>query len=219
MRQMFSIILDIIYPPRCPGCRQFVQKHGAWCKACLNKVLAVRFISMAEHGLSALDQCLVLGDYTGTLKRLLHDIKFRQAHKNIPHIAWLLSAVDVLCRLQPVGLVLPVPLSAPRLTRRGFNQTEMIFKAWADANGLSWSTGALVRHKDTLPQWGLKLAERRKNIKGAFVVTRQDLVQGKNILLVDDIFTSGSTMEECARTLKAAGAGMVAGLTIASGSP
>jgi predicted amidophosphoribosyltransferase len=79
-------------------------------------------------------------------------------------------------------------------------------------------TEALARTRHTEPQWELNLTERRKNIKGAFAVTRPELVKGKYILLVDDIFTSGTTMDECAKVLKKAGAVTVKGLALASGA-
>jgi predicted amidophosphoribosyltransferase len=76
----------------------------------------------------------------------------------------------------------------------------------------------LARHRDTLPQWQLSPIERRRNIKGAFIVTQPELVQGKTVLLVDDILTTGFTLAECARTLRKAGAKEVYGLALASGA-
>lgn len=76
----------------------------------------------------------------------------------------------------------------------------------------------LIRTQKTMPQWELTLKQRKSNIKGAFTVTHLEQIQGKKILLVDDIFTTGTTMDECARVLKKAGAASVKGLVIASGA-
>lgn len=76
----------------------------------------------------------------------------------------------------------------------------------------------MLRTRQTAPQWELNLQERRKNIKGAFIVTHPELVKGKHILLTDDIFTSGTTLDECAKQLKQAGAVKVDALVLASGA-
>ncbi len=150
------------------------------------------------------------------MKRLLHDIKFRSVKKYRPHFSRLLEYCRPQLRLNTIDLVVPVPLDSRRLAVRGFNQTELIFH-----DGLSrhfvWDE-VLKRERPTLPQWELGAAARRDNIRGAFAVQQANCVCGKHILLVDDIFTSGITMNECARTLKKAGAARVTGLALASGA-
>ncbi len=113
--------------------------------------------------------------------------------------------------LEDADLLLPVPLHPRRLKARGFNQALLL------AQGLTEkpvAREALIRVRHTVPQVGLNPKERRENVKAAFVVARPELIKGKNILLVDDLFTTGATARECARALNQAGAARVEVLTV-----
>lgn len=216
--QWWKAILDLIYPPKCPVCRRSVNAHGEWCSRCLADVLAVREINLLEHHLRYLDSCRAVCEYNAGVKRLIHDMKYRGAGKHAVYLNWLLDKVQVAARLASIDIAVPVPLHADRLIERGYNQTELIFKPWAERCRITWQNHCLVRTRSTVPQWELTLAERRANIKGAFQATRPEYIYGKHILLVDDIFTTGTTMEECAKVLKKAGAQSVHGLALASGA-
>lgn len=218
LKDWWTALLDIIYPPKCPVCRMSVATHGAWCARCLAVVFVPREIGLAGHHLSALDSCRVVCEYAGGVKRLIHDMKFRKKGHYAAHLTWLLCKGVAPKTVCGVDLVIPVPLHAGRMAERGYNQTELIFGKWAEQQGLAWNGDVLKRVRPTAPQWELQLAARRKNIKGAFSVMRPEVIQGRNILLVDDIFTSGTTMEECAKQLKQAGALRVDGLALASGA-
>jgi len=109
-------------------------------------------------------------------------------------------------------LIAPVPLHPRRLKQRGFNQSLLLAQAFP---GVRLERELLTRVRHTPPQTGLNPKERRDNVKGAFNVPRPDLVKGKNVLLVDDVFTTGATVRECARVLRKAGAQQVDVLTVA----
>jgi ComF family protein len=109
-------------------------------------------------------------------------------------------------------LLVPVPLHKKRLKSRGFNQALLL--AWAFPES-PWSREALVRTRHTVPQVELKPQERKANVKGAFAVSDPALVQGRQVLLVDDLYTTGATVKECARVLRRAGARRVEVLTVA----
>lgn len=109
-------------------------------------------------------------------------------------------------------LVAPVPLHPKRLKERGFNQSLLLAQAFPEVR---LKRELLVRVRHTPPQTGLKPQARRDNVKGAFSVPRPALVKGKNVLLVDDVFTTGATIRECARVLRRAGARRVEVLTVA----
>ena len=216
-------MLDLLYPPKCPACHSAVDHHGDWCSACWTGLLVPRLLSGRAHHLHYLTDCYVVCRYQGGLKRVLHDMKFRQARRYALHLQRLLAAGINQAECQPFlyfpDAVLPVPLHSVRLAERGYDQTELIFRPWAAGKNWTWLQGALVRNKATIAQWRLPLPERRQNIKDAFHITRPELIAGKRILLVDDIFTSGLTMDECAKVLCQAGAAEVRGLALASGSP
>ena len=109
-------------------------------------------------------------------------------------------------------LLAPVPLHPKRIKNRGFNQSLLLARAFP---GAAVAREAVVRTRHTAPQVGLNPKERQDNVKGAFAVTDPAQVKGKSVLLIDDLYTTGSTVKECARVLRKAGAGRVEVLTVA----
>ena len=112
-------------------------------------------------------------------------------------------------------LTVPVPLHRRRLKERGFNQTLLLAKVLSSDLGTQLDYLSLIRKKYTRAQTGLKREERRKNVKDAFSVIYPEIIRDKKIILVDDVFTTGHTLNECARTLKKSGAIGVICLTLA----
>lgn len=216
LTEWLQAALAILFPPRCPVCRQWADNRG-WCRQCIAKTARARQIALALHKLAWLDEVVVVTEYTGVVQRLIRDMKFRRLTRQAAKLGHLLEYAVASDQYADIAMVVPVPLHADRHRERGFNQTALIFEPWAAQRGLAWRD-VLARTRATRPQWELTLTERRQNIKGAFMVTRPELITGKQILLVDDIFTSGLTMDECARVLKRAGAIGVKGLALASGA-
>ncbi|MDR7866321.1 MAG: ComF family protein [Sporomusaceae bacterium] len=212
----WAALLDIIYPPRCPVCRRPVAVHGAWCPACLAPVLAGHELNLVGRRLAALASCRVVCDYAAGVKTLLHRLKFRGGARAAVPLAWLLAARPDGLRLGGIQAVVPVPLHPGRLAERGYNQTELIFRRWAEQQGWPWCE-ALIRTRPTAPQWELPPAERRRNVRGAFALARPEAVRGKTILLVDDIVTTGATINECAKVLRRGGAAKIHALALAGG--
>lgn len=212
--------LDWIYPPRCPACRRFTDHHGQWCPDCGPAAGPVQQLPLAGRRLEALAAGYYLFAYEGTVRNLLRRLKFQSLKGAAPPLRWLLTHRADWREMPRYDMVVPVPLHPDRRAERGFNQTELLFRSWAESRGLSWRE-VLSRHRATRPQWQLSLTERRQNIKDAFSLTRPDEVKrvtGKHILLVDDIFTTGLTLNACAAVLKQAGAASVTGLAFASGA-
>ena len=214
--QWWETVLDVIFPPRCPVCRKAVKTHGQWCSTCLGEVWAPRSLILAYHNLAFLDTCYTLCNYSKGVQSIIRSMKFRHLRRYGCYLSWLLSIAPSR-QLETFDIIIPVPLSSERLAARGYNQTEVIFRPWANQQGFQWCD-ILIRTQKTMPQWELTLKQRKSNIKGAFTVTHLEQIQGKEILLVDDIFTTGTTMDECARVLKKAGAASVKGFVIASGA-
>ena len=102
--------------------------------------------------------------------------------------------------------LVPIPIHEKRRKERGFNQTEVLVKELSKLSGIPYDNEILLRHKQTKPQNSLTPKERKDNIKGAFFVNKADLIENKKILIVDDIFTTGSTVEEAAKELYKNGA-------------
>ncbi len=112
-------------------------------------------------------------------------------------------------------VVVPVPLQARRQKERGFNQAEVIARYIGKTKGLPIASRAIIKIKDTPPQASLEAKLRRENVKGAYKIGQKDKIRNKIVLLVDDVFTTGSTIEECSRILKEAGAREIRAITVA----
>ncbi len=117
--------------------------------------------------------------------------------------------------LENVDLIIPVPLHRKREKSRGYNQAALLSSALSELTGVPWLSEALVRTRNTPPQVSLQAAERITNLKGAFKVKKAEKVAGRVVLLVDDVFTTGSTLRECAGELSKAGAREVRAATLA----
>ncbi|MEM7727861.1 MAG: ComF family protein [Pseudomonadota bacterium] len=117
--------------------------------------------------------------------------------------------------LSHADALVPVPLHGMRLARRRFNQSALLARALSRRCGVPMEAHALLRARRTPSQGGLSAAGRRRNVQGAFDVARPDAVRGKRLVLVDDVMTTGATLEACARTLKRAGAARVDALCLA----
>jgi ComF family protein len=162
------------------------------------------------------------GSYESGLRELIHLLKYNQVRPAANVLGRML--VEAVEDLQPLFggtelLVVPVPLHSTKLRQRGFNQSELIaraaLKVKPSAGRFQSSPGLLKRRRETKSQIGLSRHQRRENIRGAFVVTRPLEMLGREVLLVDDVFTTGTTVSECARILRRAGASKVYVATVA----
>jgi ComF family protein len=158
------------------------------------------------------------GAYDGELRELIHLFKYNGIR---PAGALLARSLEQAVRqLQlPGGWVLiPVPLWSGKRKARGFNQAEAIARAFLrlkPSGSIQLDTASLVRTRETASQTGLTRKQRRENVRGAFAVTKAEKVRGRSILLVDDVMTTGTTVNECARVLRRAGAKEVFVATVA----
>ncbi len=161
------------------------------------------------------------GLYEGVLRKAVNLLKYN----GIKRLAMPLSDVIPLNRMPRVDAVIPVPLYKKRFRQREFNQSAVLARYMAKrigrregaTYGFPLLLENLVKVRDTKPQVGLSAKERAVNIKNAFEVKNNDLIANKNILLVDDVLTTGATVRECSRVLKKAGAGDVYVITLAHG--
>lgn len=169
------------------------------------------------------DKAVAYGSYEGGLRELIHLLKYEQVRPAAGVLGRMLgeAIAAVLPRLdQSVPLVIPVPLHAAKLRQRGFNQSELIARTALKSpalNAASWplDNAILERVRATESQTGLTRHQRRENVRGAFQVRNVEAVDGRTILLVDDVFTTGTTVSECARVLRKAGAVRVWVATVA----
>ena len=145
------------------------------------------------------------GLYKGPLRKAINLLKYH----NMKRLSKPLSEIILQMDIPQADAVMPVPLYNDRLRQREFNQSALLAKYTAKKAGISLLVNCLVKVKDTLPQVGLDSRERRRNIRNTFGVENRELIKGKDILLVDDVITTGATVRECSRMLKKAGAGNI----------
>jgi ComF family protein len=203
----------------CPACDQTTPwVAGPLCPVC-GRVFAAREGDDHLCGSCRTDpppfnraRAAVLYEEEGPAGQAIKRFKYNRRLDMLPVMQhWLTRP---LCRelMEAADLVVPVPLHPQRLKQRGFNQALLLAQAFPEVH-LERQLITRVRH--TPPQTGLNPKERRDNVKGAFAVPRPHLAQGKNVLLIDDVFTTGATVRECARVLRQAGAQQVDVLTVA----
>ena len=113
------------------------------------------------------------------------------------------------------SVFIPIPLHKTKKRKRGFNQSELIAKELSKSLNIPLKTDILVKTKKTQTQTNLTKEQRAENVKNAFIIKNPQSIEGKTVFLVDDVFTTGSTMKECAKTLKKAGATYVWGIAVA----
>lgn len=202
-----------LQPPFCPCCgAMFTSREGGnhLCGECLAKRPPLEVVRS-------------VGRYAGSLRRVIQAYKYRaRLELTGPLGALLRAAYRHHWFQEEADLVTPVPLHPRRLRRRGFNQSALVAQSWAAATAEGGGGPAftpdgavVVRSRATRPQAGLDSPARRRNLRGAFRVVAPGAVEGRHILLVDDVYTTGATAHACARALKAAGARRVDLLAIA----
>jgi ComF family protein len=236
VKQFFQALLDVFLPPICHICREFIPHADEIhiCPDCrrqlplvispLCPVCGIPFIGTGDD--HRCGQCLTQPPrfdtaraaflYEGAMRDLIHSFKYdRRSHLRRPLTLLVLEELCAFLQDAEPQIIVPVPLHRSRLRQRGFNQAVLLGTLLARRLSLPMLPDALVRTRRTEPQIELSAAERRSNVKGAFSVKRSGDIAGKRVLLLDDVMTTGSTMNECAGELKKSGVNRVIAVTIA----
>ncbi|SHE66472.1 ComF family protein [Desulforamulus putei] len=193
--------------PKCPVCGRPVPLQGRLVTLCRDCRRRPPPFEMAR----------AVGPYEGGLREAIHLLKYKGRKSLAPLLGRLL--LETLPKYPPLlncDLVLPVPLSPGRLRERGFNQAELLAVAVARGLNLPLLSHALMKTAETPPQTGLTRQQREQNLQGSFQVTAPEQIRDKNILIVDDVFTTGSTVSAMAETLRGQGAASIFVITVAN---
>ena len=223
----FQGVVDLIYPPACFLCDNWetAPKHRSFCETCLQKIAeAARPAIFVLEGENTCEHCLSAWPYDGMMDKLIPEMKY----KNRPSFAHLLGEmaaghlqefafrqISFLNESGDAPMLIPVPLHSRRQRERGFNQSLEIARALGRVWKLQVAPKALRRIRFTAPQVRLGAEERANNVAGAFAVRSAVIVQGRTIILADDVITTGSTIHACAKALKEAGARAVMAVSLA----
>ncbi|MBN8544344.1 MAG: ComF family protein [Alphaproteobacteria bacterium] len=224
--------LDKLYPPLCPSCHVEVAAQGHLCGACFQDIHMIAAPLCAQCGVpfavdmgadalcpDCLDRAasyrtarsaLVYGEVVGTL---IKQLKYHDQMQGLTRFAQWMAQVAP----EEVDVIIPVPLHWRRLLTRTYNQAAWLAYGLSHETGVACAPHFLKRVRHMLPQARMTRAERQRNMKRAFLVPNRykSDVEGKRILLVDDVMTTGSTIEACADALKIAGAAEVHAVALA----
>ncbi|MBU2054084.1 MAG: ComF family protein [Proteobacteria bacterium] len=237
MKEVLTGLADVIFPPRCLTCGVILERHDSlpFCPPCLSGIRFIRSplcsrcgvpFSLPEGADHLCGDCLVtqrpyaiaraVGYYEETLLTAIHLFKYR-GRMGIGEVLGRIMAdfAGVIWDMKVFSLLLPVPLHRKRLQERGFNQAVILARSLSKRFSIPLDFMTLRREVPTAPQVGLGLEERWANVRGAFAVRKPEKIAGRRVLLVDDVFTTGSTLSECAAVLMQAEAEAVAVLTLA----
>ncbi|MCS5596371.1 MAG: ComF family protein [Alphaproteobacteria bacterium] len=232
---ILKVMLDLIVPPRCPISGDIVGETGQLSPDIWNQIhfiaapycdiCGVPFTaSLAVDDGTICASCIAEApEYDSARAAVVYDDLTRQMvlrYKHGDHLylaraftPWMERAgYDVI---SAADYILPVPLHWTRLLKRRYNQAAILAKGLAERQGKIYAPSLLKRVRATSPQGRRRAKDRKSNVKNAFAVADQGKLHGKTILLIDDIMTSGATVNECAKALKGAGADKVHILSVA----
>ena len=238
---MLNKFLKILFPEPCPVCKKPATDHktAPICSDCWQAILPYKGPRCRKCGKPLVSEvsltcgaCIKdapdfewvrgFGLYDGTLKKAINLFKYYRTKRLAKPLTELMFTqldnkhlTESRTKIASADVIIPVPLFKKRLRQREFNQSGLLAKHLAYYTGTTLETGCLLKVRDTLPQVGLNAKERQKNIRNAFGIHNKTSIQNKNIMLVDDVFTTGATVRECCKLLKKAGAGDIYVVTLA----
>ena len=234
-RHTARVIADFLVPPVCVACRTRTAAHNTLCPSCWQGVDFIRAPICDKLGIPlpfdagpgtvsaaalaaapAYDRARSVAAHTDVMRQLVHALKYGDRTDGLViYGRWLaLAAADLL---DETDVIVPVPLNRWRLLARRFNQAALLAHALGSETGKSVDPLALTRIRRTRSQVGLTANQRRRNVSGAFNVPpeRSHVIAGRGVLLVDDVLTTGATLDAATRTLRRAGAVRVNVVTLA----
>jgi len=220
--ELWQVFLDILLPERCLSCERVItgRKEISFCPECLHTLKLIQSPLCTQCGIPFFKSagsshlcgyCIKTGWHFHRARAVLcylppvtAAVRFFKYQGKMHGLKTFAALSRKFLQLQPIeepDLIIPVPLHVKRLRQRGFNQALVLAKKIFPEYVNRINPYVLERHHWLRSQAGLKGVERRRNVKNAFRVSRPELIQNKKILLVDDVFTTGATVDECARIL------------------
>lgn len=206
--------LDFIFPPVCGICCKYEESYI--CKECENKLKVFMNYNIREVNNKSYQKHLWLFRYEGIIRDIILDYKFNE--KSYIYLAiskMIINNKEAIDFFKKADYVIPVPIHKKRYKERGYNQCNLVAKRISSILNVKYLPNTLLKNKNTLPQSSLNSLGRIENIKEAFSVRKDVDFNGKTVILFDDIYTTGSTVEECCKQLKILGCRAINVFTIA----
>lgn len=214
MGNTINSILELVYPPTCGFCGKLSKEYI--CNKCYLKIKKYRIKDNCPSKNVYFQEIYSIFKYEEDIRDILIKYKFQNKsyiYKTFSQI--ILKDEKIYGILKKYDIIIPVPVHKKRKNERGYNQTELIAREIAKGLNIKMEKDVLIKSINTKAQSSLSKEERRDNIKGAFKAQNLQKIKDKNILVIDDIYTTGSTINECGRILKSTGAKSIGALTIA----
>lgn len=208
------MLLELLYPPVCGICGKINKRY--LCVRCANRIKKYEIDRIEKVNNKYFDYQIKILKYENEIRNKIIDYKFNEKaylYKTFGKIT--LNNEKIYSFLKKYDIMICIPMYISKKMQRGYNQSELIAKEIARTIGLKYINRNLVKIKNTKKQSTLTKNQREENVKNAFAVRNLDDIKNKNIILFDDIYTTGSTVNECSRVLKKAGAKEIVVLTLA----
>lgn len=210
-RKLFNSFVSIVLPSSCTSCNRALSVYPLpICHSCSRVLLDLT----PKPVITYTKRCKVTSctKYEKLMKTCVKSLKYGGNRNLLPLFNNIIASFSLR---EKIDLIIPVPIHSSKLRERGYNQSELISSLLAEKLSLPVSTHTVTRTRRTSQQTGLSKKERMENLKGSFIVVDRLGVMGKSVLVVDDILTTGATMNECSKVLLEAGAKHVSGFTLA----
>jgi len=205
-------LADLIYPPCCPACGNvLIRNERAICIHCLQSLPRTQFHLDPENEVAALlwgrfpfqyATAFIYFQKGSRYQNILHAIKYRGQKELGYHMGRLFGLELRDSPFAAVTLVHPVPLHPRKMRQRGYNQSEWIARGVAEALQVRFETSLLIRTENTVSQTSKNRFDRYRNVSGAFSVKKMSGIEKEHLLLIDDVITTGATLEACADALR-----------------
>lgn len=212
----FKKILSVFFPPRCPFCNEVISSEEVVCEACKKKInlKTIKNTLTTRNGERFI--CVAPFAYVEPIRSAIHKYKFHGVKSfAVPFGRYITDILEESFDVTKIDLITSVPLHKTRKRERGFNQSELFAREISRLTGIEYAE-VLKKVKKNKIQHELNLAERTENVKDVYAVVDEVDLQGKAVIICDDILTTGNTMAECANVLFVAGAKQIIGATIAN---
>ena len=207
-------LLELVYPNVCGFCNKICKNE--LCNKCKMKIIQPQIDIVIKPENKYFKELISILKYEGIIRDKILQYKFEDKAYIYKTFAKIVLKNKKVCGLlKKYDIIIPVPIHKKRKLQRGYNQTQLIAKEISKNIDIKLCNNVLVKNKNTIAQSKLNKNKRKQNIKGAFKALNVQNIQGKSVLLFDDIYTTGSTANECSKILKEAGAKTVGVLTIA----
>ena len=224
-------VLDLLYPPKCVFCRDILRlgKEEGICRTCSEEIEYITGEICPMCGkpvgkpIKACHECrsfesfftrnYALFAYEGMVREAIHRFKYKRNPQYGKYFAKAMTQ-KFHAEITAHDFLIAIPMYHTKMKRRGFNQADILAKEISALTGVPTLDNVLIRTKDTKAQQALNRAARFNNLSDAFALTSDEHIKGKKILLVDDIFTTGTTINKCAKILNGSAAELINSLTI-----